>query len=221
MINTSKIKPITSQYLIICNGELTKTDLQKILRKNSFKKIICCDGASHKLKKWNIIPNIIIGDMDGSSPEVVRFFRKKNVKIKKIYDQNRNDLEKALDLTLAENINSAVVAGFAGKRLDHTYGNLSILTRYSERMKQLILYDSGFRGEFVSGEHSFKCKKSSVISILPLPSVFVEKTTGLKWSLKNETLSFSMREGTLNIATGSFFSLSIKTGLALVFFKDL
>ncbi|MCX7877202.1 MAG: thiamine diphosphokinase [Ignavibacteria bacterium] len=212
-------KESSKHSIIICNGSLKKSELLKVIRKFPDAKLICCDGASNRLKRWNIVPHLITGDMDGSTEETLKFFKKKKVKIKKIYDQNRNDLEKALETALSGNSLTVVVTGFAGKRLDHTYGNLSILARYSSRLK-LILYDSSFRGEFIRGESTFRCKYQSTVSLIPLPNCHIIETNGLKWRLKNETLSFTFKEGTLNKSTGRVFTIKIKSGSMLVLFKE-
>ena len=65
---------------ILANGSFPKhkTPL-KIL--NNSKTIICCDGAADILIQKNILPNMIIGDMDSISQRILKKYNSICLKI--------------------------------------------------------------------------------------------------------------------------------------------
>lgn len=177
--------------------------------------MIACDGASDFLKTAGVIPSVIIGDLDSVNPETLKYFSKKKVIIKKITDQKRNDLEKAIMFALSKNFRVLNIIGLSGKRLDHTLNNLSILKKFYRKAK-LRIYDNGFVGEIISKSAEFECNIGDTVSLIPLPKADGVTTKGLKYPLKNGTLELGVREGALNEAAGENVSIKIRQGLMLV-----
>jgi len=75
--------------LLILNGEIKNKSLAKNLVKSN-DLIIATDGSYDKIAKLNIVPDIIMGDLDSISsiPKNIRIIKKTN--------QNESDFEKAL-----------------------------------------------------------------------------------------------------------------------------
>jgi thiamine pyrophosphokinase len=204
--------------LIICNGHLTKTELDRFTKLNKPRKvidIIACDGASDFLYREKVIPDIILGDMDSASAAAIRYFTGKAVTVKKIPSQEKNDLEKALDYALSEKYEEINIIGFSGKRFDHSLNNLSILLKYYKKTI-LKIFDDKFQYFIVRKSIELKCKPGSVVSLISLPKASGIKTIGLKYPLSNESLKFGKREGALNEALSENVSVKIKKGVLLI-----
>ena len=209
-MRSSKLK----KCIIICNGKIYKKDLKKLIEINEPRKaikIIACDGASDFLRTVNISPDVIIGDLDSVSPQTLKFFSRKGTVIKKVYDQDKNDLEKAIIYALSKKYKAINIIGFGGKRLDHTLNNLSILKKFHRKAK-IRIYENGFTGEIISKSAEFDCKAGDTVSLIPLPKATGVTTTGLKYPLKNGTLELGVREGALNEANGNKVTVKIKQG---------
>lgn len=211
---TNKLK----ECLIVSHGRLIKRDLNYF--KVSFKPrraitIIACDGASDFLKSAGVTPNVIIGDLDSAKPSTLKYFSGKNVTIKKVTDQNRNDLEKAIMFALSKNFRVINIIGLSGKRLDHTLNNLSILKKFC-RKARIMIHENGFSGEIISKSTEFDCKVGDIVSLIPLPKAVGVTAKGLKYPLKNGTLELGVREGALNEAVEKNFYVKIKLGVLLV-----
>ncbi len=207
--------------LIICNGELKKRLIQKFLKSRSKLKIIATDGASDFLYRHKIIPDYIVGDLDSISQKTLSYFRKQKVVIKKIADQYKNDLEKAIRFALGKKLSKIFVIGFLGKRFDHTINNLSILTKYSSKNiffvdEEFIIY---FWSQGVTKTLELDYKKGSAFSLQGFPSHAKVSTSGLKYNLRNEKLVFGKKEGALNIALNEIITVSLTGGKLLVFQK--
>ncbi len=208
--------------LIVCDGELSKKVLSKFTKLNKPRKqvtIISCDGASDFLYRHKVTPDYIIGDLDSIKPKTLSYYKNKKVIIKKNPDQYKTDLEKALDLAISKKFKNISIIGFSGMRFDHSVNNLSILKRYYKKAN-IRVYDNTFEMFIISKSAEFEYKKGDVISLIPLPEAKGVKTSGLKYPLKNETLTFGKREGALNEATGDYVKIEIAKGELLVFRKS-
>lgn len=207
--------------LIICNGKLGKKLIQNFVKLNKSLKqniIIAADGASDFLYKHKIIPDYIIGDLDSISPAALKYFSGKNVKIKKIRNQNKNDLEKCIQFCINEKLKRIIIVGIAGNRLDHTINNLSILKKYSGKA-DIKCYNNEFEFFFIKKKVEFTCKIGDVISLIALPKARGITTKGLKYPLKNGTLEFGGMQGALNNAAKKNVIIEVKKGHLLLLKK--
>lgn len=205
-----------STCLIVCNGELSKKTLNKIIANNKPRlQVISCDGASEFLRKCNLTPDYIVGDLDSITTSTLAFFKKKKSSIKKVVNQNKNDLEKALDLAISKKINKIIITGLTGKRFDHSLNNLSILKKYN-RKAGITIYEKGFEMRLIKKSAEFAAKPGDIISLIPLPKASGVKTEGLKYKLNNETLDFGKREGALNEAVENNIKIWIAKGDLLI-----
>jgi len=206
--------------LIVCNGELSKKLIQKIIDSTKPRKqmIIAADGASDFLYRYNIIPDYIAGDLDSIAPIAKKYFTSKKVKIKKVYDQNKNDLEKCIILAFSKGYKNIRIAGLSGKRFDHSINNLSILKKYSNKA-EIKCYDSDFEFYFIKKKAEFDYKIGEVVSLLALPKASGITTSGLKYPLKNGSLEFGGMQGTLNSANRKKVHVEFKQGYLLLFKK--
>ncbi len=221
MSNVNRQTNVTKECLIVSNGKITRRDLNFFMNFNKPRRaitIIACDGASDFLKTAGVIPNVIIGDLDSAKPETLKYFSKKKVIIKKVSDQNRNDLEKAIMFALSKKFRVINIIGLSGKRLDHTLNNLSILKKFFRKAK-IRIYENGFVGEIICKSAEFECKIGDTVSLIPLPKAVSVTTKGLKYPLKNGTLEFGIREGALNETVGKNVTINLKSGELLVLIK--
>lgn len=204
--------------LIVCDGTLSKKLLDKFVKANEPRSmiIISCDGASDFLIRNKVTPDYIIGDLDSITPKTLTYYKAKKVKIKKVVDQNKNDLEKALDLAIQKKFKNISIIGFTGKRFDHSLNNISILKRYS-RKANIRVYDDEFVMMVISKAAELQCKVGDVVSLIPLPEAKGITTHGLKYPLKNESLILGKREGALNEAIDENVQIKINQGELLVF----
>ena len=81
--------------IIILNGDVVPNAIfRKFYQKGDY--IICADGGANAARKYRILPNIILGDLDSITNSNLSFYRKKGVEIRKITEQETTDFEKAL-----------------------------------------------------------------------------------------------------------------------------
>ncbi len=161
------------------------------------------------MKKYSAVPDLIIGDLDSILPQVLTYYRNKKVHVKKVINQNKTDLEKAIDLALKMKLKSITVIGYGGKRIDHTLNNFSILKKFSRKCN-IRFVDNEFEIFYSGKVTEFEYRKGEIVSIIGIPKAGNITTQGLKWTLKNESLEFGKRQGALNVSVSD--SVKIKTG---------
>lgn len=210
------------ECLIVCNGHFTKKELNSFTKLNKPRRvidIIACDGASDFLRKHKVLPDVIIGDLDSVKPATLKYFSAKKVLIKKVYDQNKNDLEKALMFSLGKKYKLIHIIGLSGKRLDHTLNNISVIKKY-HRKADILFCENGFTGRIISKKIELNCRIGDIVSLIPLPKATGITTSGLKYPLKNGTLEFGVRSGALNEAVSEVVNISLKKGCLLLLNKS-
>lgn len=178
----------------------------------SADRIICCDGATQKLLDWGRNPDIIVGDLDSLSDELKERFADI---IFPSPDQETNDLTKAVDWCIANNINDVTIIGATGMREDHTLGNISLLAEYVERINVKMMTDYGiFTSILKSGE--FKGSIGQQISIFAITPATKITTTGLKYNVYNRQFT-NWWQGTLNEVVTEDFSINFDYGKLILF----
>lgn len=201
--------------ILICNGDApSKQFLRKLIR--NYDVVACADGGANIAYRFGIRPDFIIGDLDSVSENVVNFYQKKGTEVIYDSDQNSTDIEKSVKFLIHKGCTSIDIVSAIGNRIDHNLGNLSVLVNYRKKAN-LRMVGEGSEIFFATGKFSFRANKGDIISLIPFGrKVFVLKTVGLKFKLKNENLTFSGR-GVSNIAIGSKVTIHIGKGGVFVF----
>jgi len=161
--------------------------------------IIAADGGANFLADHNIIPELIIGDLDSVEEQKI-----KNVetqKIIRISNQNTTDLEKVLLNTQSP---LTLGIGFLGSRIDHELAALSALVKFSH--KKIILIGEKDIVFLVPPSFSLSSFDGMRVSLYPLGSVKVQ-SDGLKWSTEGLTMKPTDKIGTSNQAVGKIIKL--------------
>ncbi len=201
--------------ILICNGDApSKQFFREIIR--NYDIVACADGGANIAYRFRIQPDFIIGDLDSIDKNAMNFFQSRGTEIIYDPDQNSTDIEKSVKFLVHKGCKSIDIVSAIGSRIDHNLGNLSVLVNYHKKVN-LRMIDERSEIFFVTEKVSFKANKGDIISLIPLGrKVFVLKTVGLKFKLKNENLTFGGR-GVSNVAVGSKVTIHIGKGGLFVF----
>jgi len=201
------------QAIILANGvPPRKSFLQAYLRLGDI--LICADGGANTAARFNITPDLIIGDMDSVSTVTLQRFR--SVTRKKITSQNSTDLEKALAAAVRLRCTDAIVLGATGGRLDHAMGNLSALAKYSPRLHIQFIDELG-EYMYIGRKLEIDIPNGTTISLLPLSVCTGITTQGLQWNLHDEALQLGVRESTSNRAIAQKVHIQVHKGDLILF----
>jgi thiamine pyrophosphokinase len=201
------------KFLVVADGALN-CDWLKNLNLSDVERIVAADGGAKELLACGKTPDTVIGDLDSLTKETKK--RLKNTEIIFEPSQDINDLEKALLYCMSRGANQLILLGVTGKRLDHAINNFSVLAKYDQIFK-FEIYDQYSQIFLVRNSFSFSGEIGQIISLIPMGKVTGITTHGLQYPLKNESLEIGIREGVSNAINQSPFSVTVKTGLLLVF----
>lgn len=200
--------------IIIANGEIPAKGLLSKLRILGYSEIYCADGGANSAFKLKLIPKAIIGDLDSVDEEVLKFYEGKT-EIVKLDRQDDTDVEKVLKYLIKRRYSNVVLLGATGDRLDHSFGNVGLLLKYSNRLDVKLIHKKSV-AQVIAGKNRFETEIGETISLFGFDSKTKFKSKGLKYPLKNITLRFGEREGTSNEASKEEVELDITGGKALL-----
>lgn len=200
--------------ILLANGDAPKKSVINFLMKNGFDDLIAVDGGANSARKLSLVPDFIIGDLDSIDLEVKKFYSGKS-KIIKYRRQTDTDVEKALTFALRNGYERVILLGATGDRLDHTICNLSLIIKYTERLKLFVYHKRSLLSAYTS-DAELETEKGEIVSVFMFGVNPLISSKGLKYKLKNTSLRFGERESLSNVATGKKVSLEIFGGTAFV-----
>lgn len=206
--------PPLPEVLLVLNGIIDFEVLKRYVP--IVTTIISTDGAASQLYSQEIVPSLVIGDMDSLPKHIVGVLSQLTT-IMTIDDQDTTDFEKALLHCKNMGIKDVLVFGFHGGDFDHSFNNVSVLAKFSNDFRFQIV-DNGRMCFHIDTPTTFRnVNVGEIVSLLTYNEVKVT-TTGLFWSLTEEYLRFGEREGARNKATDTEVGLDIHFGSMIACF---
>ncbi|MEA3499712.1 MAG: thiamine diphosphokinase [Candidatus Marinimicrobia bacterium] len=200
------------KVLLVLNGKIEEESLLKTLVKSN-DIIITTDGSYDSLFKLNIVPDIVIGDLDSikSIP--------KNVKIIKETDQERSDFEKALIWLKKNDYSEISVIGITGGRVDHLLINFAIVYKYFEELDLTIYTNNEIMKILTPEKHIINGHKDDLFSIIALPKVKDLIIKGAKYSINEKEFDIGS-QGLSNQFVSESIEISFTSGI-IVFIRSI
>lgn len=181
--------------------------------------IIAADGGSQHCLDLEIVPDILIGDLDSSDPAIVNSWQNAGVEIIRYpEDKDQTDLELALMLAQDRGADEILVYGAVGGRLDMTFGNLTLLAHPDLRTPTTLICGA----EEVhllkpGGTLSLIGYPGEIVSLIPLqPGGALVTCTGLKYPLEQEILTYGATRGISNVLLANQAQIQLGSGLLAV-----
>jgi len=166
--------------LVVGNRPLDTKAIE--LARNSL--VVAADAGADRLLKYNIVPDMIIGDLDSVSDKTVTRLEEWTVANK---DVQKTDLEKAMDYAFEKGAKEITVIGWSGGRIDHTLAALGLV--FDPRVK---LVDDQFTIHCVDGSKTIQGAESTLFSLIAMPEARVS-VKGARWNLEHEKLRIGGR----------------------------
>ena len=177
--------------------------------------IIACDGAMKNCIEHHIAVDYLIGDMDSITQELLKQSKSNSVEIIEDYDQENNDLTKAI--LFAHELEAAVIdiIGVDGGNSDHQFCNYMSLVECQTNAR--IHLDDCTVSVITSNSSKFySIEPGTSFSLFSLGTCLGVNLTGAKWELNNSKLT-SSSNGLHNIATSGKLVITCKSGNLLLF----
>lgn len=180
--------------------------------------IICADGGGSLARKWQLRPDLIIGDLDSLPAEDQEFWAAQGVPFQTVPPRkDQTDLELAVEYALGRGAISISLVGAWGSRIDHALGNVEILYRLALQGVENHLITKGHVLSAFCASSKSQVRKGSIVSLVPLtPVVRGVKTRGLGYPLSGQDLYKGSTFTISNQAVSSEIEVSIAEGVLLL-----
>ena len=205
------------RIVIFANGDLPDLDKARaLLRPADF--ILCADGGMRHALTLGLKPHLVVGDMDSAEKGDLQKLKDDGVDLELFSrDKDETDLEIAIRRALEREAGQIVIVAALGGRLDQTLGNIALLA--DPRLLALdVRLDDGLEEVLLCRDQAqIRGRSGDIVSLIPWQgAVSGIQTSGLRWSLHDETLYPEKTRGISNEMTGGTASISIGSGLLLV-----
>lgn len=183
--------------------------------------LICADGGGEVLKKYGLIPKILLGDFDSISEDTLKYFHVSDTEIitypkEKDYTDTEIALLKALELEAKE----ICFLGCTGTRLDHTLSNIGLLKKCLDIGVDAYLKDENNKIYLKSKPCVIYKDKYKYFSLLTYGSEVLNLSIkGAKYELSNYKLNFGESTTISNEFIDEKVFLEFTKGLVLLIYS--
>ena len=193
---------------VILNGQMP-TDYAIINQITNSDYIIAVDGSANKLFDLEIIPDVIIGDLDS-----LQNISNKNIELVKTPNQNKTDFRKTLEWCIEKNILNISIFGISGESEDHFLGNYYTLSDFGEKISWKAFTDFSVISPCV-GNKKFESFKGQKVSLFCMKGSSTVNSENLEYPLQSYHLKPS-DDAVRNLSLENHFTIESTTTI-LVF----
>jgi len=207
-------------FMYLNGSHINERRLRSVIKETQC--IIAVDGGANYLHSHNIIPDVLIGDMDSIDKDVYRILNQNNTKML-IHpkEKDQTDSELAISYAMEQGYTQIVIAGFGGDRLDHMIATIHFLCNVINKIKVKIIQNNE-NIYLITKSLQFQGKKDDEVSIIPLLTDAKGVTTkGLQYGLSDELLNLSSTRGVSNVMSDATASITLKKGRLMVVHRYL
>lgn len=180
--------------------------------------IVCVDAGLKHCLSLDLQPDLLVGDMDSVSPELLLDKRLANVE-QHVYPSKKasSDLQLALEVLSTRSISEVVLLGVSGGRTDHMLFNWHLVVLRLWPFK-IQLIDETMHAYVLEGEQRVEVQSSSgqTLSLLAMRTCEGVTTSGLQYPLSKATIHPGDTLGLSNVIETGSASVDISSGTLLV-----
>ncbi len=207
-----------AKAFVFANGEPDfPNSLSELIDKSD--AIICADGGTLHAASLNLLPTIIIGDMDSIPEPLLKTYEQQGTDIRKYpRDKDASDLE--LSLQAAAGADEIICLCALGKRQDHSLANILLFAKYATDKNKIVLLGRSWRAQFVTASHpaNFSGESGDTLSLIPISNTVTGVTiNGAKWPLQDATLHWGSSRTISNVFLNNKISINLNGGMLLAF----
>ncbi|WP_396146604.1 thiamine diphosphokinase [Flavobacterium sp.] len=182
--------------LIIANGASCSFDLLGQLLEWS-PIVVVLDNAIDRVLQLDIKVDVLLGDFDNDfDPEI---YKEKQYPLEIVHtpNQDKTDLEKALDYLIEKGHKAVNIVWATGKRADHTLTNITNIVSYRNKIK-IVMLDDNSKIFLLPNKFEKWYTANTPISLIPVGKVTGITSQNLFYPLQNDELNLGYRSGNSN-----------------------
>lgn len=207
------------KVIVVASGEPAPSDRREL---DGADLLIAADGGAVWLvEEAARVPDLVVGDLDSASPELVARLEAAGTRIERHpAEKSASDVELAVEAALAAGADEVVVLGaFGGPRLDHGLANVLLLADPHLAGRGVRLVHAGTRVRAVcAGERArLNGQPGDLVTLLPVGGEVVGVATdGLRYPLDGEPLRIGRSRGLSNVVDRAPATVAVERGTLLV-----
>ena len=203
------IPGVMGRVLIVANGEWPSSfNLQH--QATAYDVLVALDGGANRFLEFDLIPDVIVGDLDSITTSVLNQCESSGVQIIRIPSQEKSDISKGLQWVQQELPNARIdIIGVEIGRYDHHLAAYSAL--FECQSSATILLDGWTATRVESNPTTFQVKPGAIISLIAFGSVQDVTLEGCQYPLQNASLTTGT-QGVSNKAIESKIVVSAQSG---------
>lgn len=205
------------RVIIVSGGQKPSPHLfNEIYRDGDY--LIGADQGAEFFRQENIIPHILVGDFDSIDEATLAFFKGQTEIETYQVEKDFTDTEAAFLKAMAIKPEEIFLLGCTGSRLDHLFGNFSLLQRGEESGVRCYLMDDHNKIHIMMSSGTLRKSFGDYVSFqgfgAPVEGFSLE---GVKYPLQGYTLKLGDSRTVSNEFMGEEIKISFKTGMVMVF----
>ena len=213
--------------VIVSGGHIEDGFATRWIQEHPYDYRIAADRGMEFFYRSGLTPDLIVGDYDSVSSEVLRFYQSNPsvelITLNPVKDDT--DTEFAIRKAIEKGATSITLLGSTGSRLDHVLGNIELLgiaLKYEAESGckvQMEIIDAHNRIYMIdkSIELTKEGQFGTYVSLIPITTEVKGLTlSGFKYPLKNHTLKKFSTLGISNEIAGTVAKIELYEGVLLV-----
>ncbi len=206
--------------VVVASGDVDEADLAWL---DGARLVIAADGGAETLHRHGRRPDVLVGDLDSTSPDLVSRLRSAGTRIEAHpVDKEASDTELAIAAAFRDQpaeTSVRVLGAVGGPRLDHELANMLLLAdrAYAGRDLQIVHRGTTVRAVHAGTEATLDGPPGSLVTLLPVvgDATGVE-TRGLRWELHDAVLATGRSRGLSNQVIRAPASVGVAGGTLLI-----
>lgn len=180
--------------------------------------VMCADAGTVHVDRLDIVPDIILGDMDSIPKALLEKYIKMGVEIRRFnVDKDKTDSQLAIDIAFEKGFDEIILFGAVGSLPDHTVTNIMLLESICNRQGKGLIVTDNAQLLVTKDQITITNEGYERVSLIPISEKVTGVTvTGLRYELNNDVLYRADSRGTSNRFQDESARIEIKEGVLLI-----
>jgi thiamine pyrophosphokinase len=212
------VEGFSLRIVIFSNGRIEHPEIDRE-RLQPDDVLFAADGGLHHILAFDLLPDLVIGDLDSIDGGLERRLKSKSIEIIQHHPRkDETDLELALREAVKRGADQVLLLGAFGGRWDQTFANILLPTLPEFEAAEILLIDGLQELRLIRPGHVARLHghPGETVSLIPLAGdVRGIRTSGLEFQLEDEILFFGATRGVSNELTAAEAAVEIGNGILL------
>ncbi|MBD3307374.1 thiamine diphosphokinase [candidate division KSB3 bacterium] len=205
-----------ARAIIFVNGELHAPEaVRPLIGADDY--IIAVNGGTAHALRLQVVPHVIIGDLDSLDSAEEARVRSERAEIQRFPSRkDETDLELALRHAIDQDVQEILLLAAVGGRLDQSFANICLLMLPELQGRDVKIIEGSQTAFVIRDEATIQGTPGDTVSIVPIGGDAVGvSNAGLEWPLNDAVLPLGTTHGLSNVMRGEQATIRVREGMLL------